>query len=68
MITSINDTLLQLYGLFAYDACNYRDRFIAIFALDKAICPFIVKRFDLPFFHPTCEWTLDSLLDAQIDL
>jgi hypothetical protein len=27
-----------------------------------------VKTFDLPFLHPTCEKSLDALLDAQIDL
>ncbi len=45
-----------------------RDRFFTFLVLDKAICPFIVKTFGLSLFHPTCETTLDALLDAQIDV
>ncbi len=44
------------------------DRFFVLLVLDKAICPFLVKHFDLPLFHPTCDKSLDALLNAQIDL
>ncbi len=36
--------------------------------LDKAVCPFLVKYFDMLIWHPTCEKTLDNLLDTEADL
>ena len=36
--------------------------------LDKAVCPFLVKYFEMPIWHPTCQKTLDELLDAKVDL
>ncbi len=35
------------------------DVFFSLLVLDKAICPFLAKTFDLSFFHPICEraWT-----------
>jgi hypothetical protein len=32
------------------------------------VCPFLVKYFDMPIWHPTDEATLDELLDAQVDM
>ena len=32
------------------------------------MCPFLVKYFDMPIWHPTDEATLDELLDAQVDM
>jgi hypothetical protein len=36
--------------------------------LDKVVCPFLVKYFEMPIWHPTSERTLDELLDAKVDL
>jgi hypothetical protein len=36
--------------------------------LDKVVCPFLAKYFDMPIWHPTSEKTLDGLLDAKVDL
>jgi hypothetical protein len=36
--------------------------------LDKDVCPFLVKTFEMPIRHPTSERTLDELLDAKVDL
>ena len=41
---------------------------ITLFALDKVVCPFLVKYFEMPIWHPTCERTLDQLLDAKVEL
>jgi hypothetical protein len=46
--------------------CSHR--FFTFVVLDKAICPYFVKYFEMPIFHPTSEQTLDALLDAEIDL
>jgi hypothetical protein len=43
-------------------------RYFLFLVLDKAVCPFLVKYFDMPIWHPTCEKTLDNLLDAKVDL
>jgi hypothetical protein len=42
--------------------------FISFLVLDKVVCPFLVKYFDLPIRHHTSEKTLDKLLDAKVDL
>jgi hypothetical protein len=36
-------------------------------ALDKVGCPFLIKYFDMPIWHPTDKNALDELLDADID-
>jgi hypothetical protein len=36
--------------------------------LDKVVCPSLVKFFDMLIWHPTCEKTLDTLLDAKLDV
>jgi hypothetical protein len=58
----ITFTLLILVMMFL-------DRFFLYLILDKAVvlCPFLVKYFDMPIWHPTDENTLDSLLDAQVE-
>ena len=43
-------------------------RFFLFLTLDKAVCPFLSKYFDMPIWHPTDEATLDALLDAQVDM
>jgi hypothetical protein len=36
--------------------------------LDKVVCPFLVKYFDMPIWHPISEKTLEELLHAKADL
>ncbi len=36
--------------------------------LDKVVCPFLVKYFEMQIWHPPSERTLDELLDAKVDL
>ena len=36
--------------------------------LDKVVCPFLVKYFEMPIWHPTSEKALDDLLDAKVDV
>ena len=43
-------------------------RYFLFLVLDKVVCPFLVKYFEMPIWHPTCERTLDQLLDAQVDM
>jgi hypothetical protein len=43
-------------------------RYFFFLVLDKAVCPFMVKYFEMPIWHPTSEKTLDDLLDAKVDL
>ncbi len=43
-------------------------RYFLFLFLDKAVCPFLVKYFEMPIWHPTSEKTLDELLDAKVDL
>jgi hypothetical protein len=43
-------------------------RYLFYSVLDKAVCPFLVKTFDMSIWHPTCEKTLDALLDAEVDV
>ena len=38
------------------------------YVLDKVICPFLVKYFKMPIWHPTSEKALDELLDAKVDV
>jgi hypothetical protein len=42
--------------------------FFLFFVLDKVVCPFLVKYYEMPIRHPTSERTLDELLDAKVDL
>ena len=43
-------------------------RFFLLLVLDKAVCPFLVKYFEMQIWHPTSEKALDELLDAKVDL
>ncbi len=43
-------------------------RYFLFLILDKAVCPFLVKYFEMPIWHPTCEKSLDELLNATVDL
>jgi hypothetical protein len=36
--------------------------------LDKVVCPFLAKYFEMPIWHPTCKKALDELLDAKVDV
>jgi hypothetical protein len=36
--------------------------------LDKTICPFLVRHFDMPIWHPTDEISLDALLNAEVEV
>ncbi len=36
--------------------------------LDKVICPYLVKQFDMMIWHPTDEMMLDALMNAQVDM
>jgi hypothetical protein len=36
--------------------------------LDKVMSPFLSKYFDMQIWHPTCDKTLDELLEAQVDM
>jgi hypothetical protein len=36
--------------------------------LDKIVCPFLVKYFEIPILHPTIEKALDERLDAKVDV
>ncbi len=54
-----------------YFCCNVShcgNRYFLFLVLGKALCPFLVKTYDRPIWHPTCEKTLDALLDAEIDV
>jgi hypothetical protein len=42
--------------------------FFLFLVLDKVVCPFLVKYYEMPIWHPTSERTLDELLDAKVDL
>ncbi len=44
------------------------NKFFLFLVLDKVVCPFLVKCFDMPIWHPTCEKALDTLLDAKVDV
>ena len=51
--------------LFLISLCG---RFFLFLALDKVVCPFLVKYFEMPIWHPTSEKALDELLDAKVDM
>ncbi len=42
--------------------------FFLFLVLDKVVCPFLVKYFEMPIWHPTSEKALDELLDAKVDV
>jgi hypothetical protein len=42
-------------------------RYFLFLTLDKAVCPFLVKYFEMPIWHPTCEKALDEMLNAKVD-
>jgi hypothetical protein len=43
-------------------------RYFLFSALDKVICPFLVKYFEMLIWHSTTEKTFNELLDAKVDL
>jgi hypothetical protein len=43
-------------------------RYFLFLVLDKVVCPFLVKYFEMSIWHPTSEKALDELLDAKIDV
>jgi hypothetical protein len=43
-------------------------RYFLFLVLDKVVCPFLVKYFEMLIWHPTSEKVLDELLDAKSDM
>ncbi len=43
-------------------------RYFLFLVLDKVVCPFMVRYFEMPIWHPTSEKDLDELLDAKVDV
>ncbi len=58
--------LFQLWSLFSL--LTYINRFFLFLVLDKAVCPFLKKHFDMGLWHPTDEVSLDALMNAEIDM
>ncbi len=56
-VTSLPSFLISLCG-----------RYFLFLVLDKVVCPFLVKHFEMPIWHPTSEEALDELLDAEVDV
>ena len=46
----------------------FLERFSLFHVLDKVVCPFLVKYFDMPIWHPTDEKSLDLLMAAELDM
>ena len=49
---------------------SLRGRYFLFLVLDKVVCPFMVRYFEMPIWHPTTgsEKDLDELLDAKVDV
>ena len=63
--------LLSLYALsllYQFLFMTLCGRYFLYLVLDKVVCPFLVKYFEMPIWHPTSEKTLNKLLDAKVDL
>ena len=43
-------------------------RFFLFLVLDKVVCPYLEKYFEMPIWHPKSEKTLDELLAAKVDV
>ena len=43
-------------------------RYFLFLILNKVVCPYLVKYFEMPIWHPTSEKTLDELLAAKVDM
>jgi hypothetical protein len=43
-------------------------RFFLFPVLDKVVCPFLVKYFDMQIWHQTDEKSLDLLMAAELDM
>ena len=43
-------------------------RYFSFLVLDKMVCPYLVKYFEMPIWHPTSEKTVDALLAAKVDV
>jgi hypothetical protein len=41
-------------------------RFFLFLVLDKVICPYLVKQFDMPIWHPTNEIMLYAMMNAEL--
>ena len=59
--------IMLIYG---YYINSYHDlaRYFLFYTLDKALCPHLVKYFDIQIWHPTDETSLDVLMDTQVDM
>jgi hypothetical protein len=56
-VTSMPSFLISLCG-----------RHFLFLVLDMVICPFMVRYFEMPIWHPTSEKDLDEFLDAKVDV
>ena len=56
------------YYIHLYLVLRLFSRYFLFHTLDKALCPLLVKYFDMPIWHPTDEKSLDLLMDAQVDM
>ncbi len=57
-----------LYTLCAILLYSVGGRYFLFLILDKAVCPFLAKYFEMPIWQPTCEESLDELLNSKVDL
>ncbi len=47
---------------------DFFGRYFPFYILDKTVCPFLVKTYDITIWHPTNEMSLDELLGAHVDV
>ena len=59
---------ILLYRFIMQRIPHFFCRYFLFLDLDKVVCPFMVKYFAMPIWHPTSEKALDELLDAKVDL
>ncbi len=59
MMHFLHDIYFWLFGF---------GRFFLFHVLDKVVCPFLVKYFDMSIWHPTYEKSLDLLVAAELDM
>ncbi len=52
----------------AFFLISLSDRYFLFLVIAKVVCPFLVKYFEMPIWHPTSEKALDELLDAKVDI
>jgi hypothetical protein len=53
---------------FLISLCGSTGRDFLFLVLDKGVCPFLVKYFEMPIWQPANEKALDELLDAKVDV